>query len=367
MENKQIGILTFHDADNYGAVLQAYALQHFIDKNISSNVEILDYRKNTKAAKGTSIFKGATHNPIKNVILNILQYLQRKELRAIHEKFESFRSDYLKLSQRTYETEEDLSQCENKDYYITGSDQVFNPRLSDYRIYYLDFVKGRGKKVAYAPSFGISSFNDDITNQIKPLLVNFDAISCREESGAKYITQILGTDVPVVLDPVFLLSKEEWREVAIAPKEKNYILVYCLSKGQSSKIARLAKRIAKQENLDVITIGSTGVFSMKGRECKVVGPREFVGYFNKAGFVLTDSFHGTSFSLLFGKRHLSYIVNKEKGTRIETIMKAFGKGQEIIYEIDKYIYNSDAIKPASIIPNEKLKVSKEYLHSYLKG
>ena len=366
MENKRIEILTFHDVDNYGAVLQSYALQHFIYKNISSKVEILDYRKKTNAANYcNSIFKGATHNPFKNVILNFLHFLQRKELKAIHEKFESFRINYLKLSPKTYETEEELLGCEPKDYFITGSDQVFNPRLSDYRAYYLDFVKGKGKKVAYAPSFGISSFNDDITNQIKPLLTDFEAISCREESGAKYLTQILGKKVPVVLDPVFLLSKEEWAEVAIAPKEKKYLLVYCLSKGQSSKIGNLAKHIAKEENLEVITIGNTGVFSLKGR--KAVGPREFVGYLNKADFVLTDSFHGTSFSLLFGKRHLSYIANKDKGTRIEVIMKAFGKGQEIIYDIDNYHFNSDAIKPACIIPNEELKASKEYLHSHLNG
>ncbi len=365
MENKQIGILTFHDSDNYGAVLQAYALQSYIYNNISSNVEILDYRKNLNANNVSSIFKGATHNPIKNVILNLLHFLQRNELKAIHEKFESFRNDYLKLSSKTYASEDDLRYCETKDYYITGSDQVFNPRLPDYRAYYLDFVNGRGKKVAYAPSFGISTFSDDVTKQIMPLLTDFDAVSCREDTGAKYLAKILGTYIPVVFDPVFLLSKEEWTKVAITPSEEKYLLVYCLSKGQSGKIDKLAKQIAKEENLKVITIGSTGVFSLKERI--VVGPREFVGYINKADFVLTDSFHGTSFSLIFGKRHLSFIANKAKGTRIETIMNSFGKSQEIIYDIDNYHFISDAIKSPHIIPNNDLNASKEYLKKHLNG
>lgn len=366
MENKQIGILTFHDADNYGAVLQAYALQHFIEKNVSSDVEIIDYRKES-ISNGFSLFKGSTHSPVKNLVLNVLHLFQRRELKAIHDKFESFRNEYLKLTSQRFATEEQLAHCDTKDYFITGSDQVFNPRLPDYRAYYLGLLSGGGIKLAYAPSFGISTFNDEITNKILPLLKDFQAISCREKSGADYLSMILGVDVPVVLDPVFLLAEEEWKEVMISPKEANrkYLLVYCLSKGQSGKIRKLAKTIAKIENLEVITIGSTGKFSIGGS--KVVGPCEFVGYLNQAEFVLTDSFHGTSFSLLFGKRHLSYIANKDKGTRIEAIMKSFGKGSEIIYDIDSYRYKTGEILPPRRQPVEELAASKRFLHNHLNG
>lgn len=152
MENKHIGILTFHDADNYGAVLQAYALQHYIEKNVSSDVEIIDYRKES-ISNGFSLFKGSTHSPVKNLVLNVLHLFQRRELKAIHDKFESFRNEYLKLTSQRFATEEQLAHCDTKDYFITGSDQVFNPRLPDYRAYYLGLLSGGGYKVGLRSKF----------------------------------------------------------------------------------------------------------------------------------------------------------------------------------------------------------------------
>lgn len=359
MENKQIGILTFHAADNYGAVLQAYALQQFIHNNISPNVNIIDYREKDKT-KGLSIFEGSTHNPIKNLVLNVLFLLQRRKLLAIHDKFEDFRNSYLHLTERRYESETSLGECNDMNYFISGSDQVFNTRLKDYRAWYLGTVGGNGKKVAYAPSFGFSSFTDEITNKILPLLKDFSALSCREASGAKYLSDILCQPIPVLLDPVFLLNREEWKRMAVMPKEKGkYLLVYCLSKGKAGKINQLAHDIAKKENLSVVTIGSSGIFSHGSNA--ILGPREFVGYFSNADFVLTDSFHGTSFSLIFGKRHLSYIANKDKGTRIESVMKIFGKDEEIIYDINTYTYNKNNIQNAGDIPIDVLNDSKRYL------
>lgn len=364
MENIKIGILTFHNADNYGAVLQAYALQQYIFNNISADVEIIDYRKKNEE-RGFSLFRGSTHSPVKNLVLNILHLIQRRSLKISHQKFEQFRKEWLKLTKERYESENALAKCDAYDYYITGSDQVFNPRLSDYRAYYLSTISGGGKKLAYAPSFGISSFSDAITQQILPLLKDFVAVSCREVSGAKYLSGILQVEIPVVLDPVFLLTKDDWEHVAVAPSmKKKYLLVYCLSKGKSSKINRLAHSIAKKENLSVVTIGSSGLFTSNG--VKGCGPREFVGYFQHADFVLTDSFHGTSFSLIFGKRHLSYIANKDKGTRIEAVMSAFGKASEIIYDIDSYEYQAAKVSSTRNFPTELLDKSKHYLHDHLK-
>lgn len=359
MEDKQIGILTFHAVDNYGAVLQAYALQQFIYNNISPNVNIIDYKR--KSDTGVrSLFKGSTHNPVKNLILNILSFLQRKKLKATHNKFEEFRRDFLHLTKRRYDSETSIGECNNMNYFITGSDQVFNARLKDYRVWYLGSVGGNGKKVAYAPSFGFSTFTDEITSKILPLLKNFSALSCREATGAKYLSDILGRSIPVVLDPVFLLNRDEWKQIAVTPKAKSkYLLVYCLSKGKAGKINQLAHAIAKKENLSVVTIGSSGIFSQGSNG--IIGPREFVGYFCKADFVLTDSFHGTSFSLIFGKRHLSYIANIDKGTRIESVMKIFGKDEEIIYDIDSYAYNENNIQNAEDIPKDVLNASKRYL------
>lgn len=362
MENKRIGILTFHNANNYGAVLQAYALQHYIELNISKNVEILNYRKQNKS-EGNSIFKGSTHNPVKNLILNLLRSFQRGNIKQRSKKFDEFREKYLHLSERVYDSEFSFGESAYN-YYIVGSDQVFNPQLSDYRVYYLSSINGNCKKLGYAPSFGISSFSDEITNKIGPLLRKFDALSCREEIGAKYISNILNNDIPVVMDPVFLLSKEEWKDVAIEPEtKKRYLLVYCLTKGKSGKINQLARLIAKKKKLTVVTIGSSGLFTNKG--VNAVGPREFIGYFINADFVVTDSFHGTSFSLIFGKRVLSIIANKNTGSRIENIMNIFGRNDDVIRDIDKYKNHEEQKSYLEDRHLELLEVSKKFLNKNL--
>lgn len=350
MENKQVGIITFHSSDNYGAVLQAYALQHYIEEALGYNVEIVDYRENDKK-EGPFVFVRVTHNFFKDFVLSVIRFLKYPSLKKRHERFEDFRKDYFHLTPQCYVGAESLNLL-RKDFYISGSDQVFNPRLKNYKAYYLDFDKRNGQKIAYAPSFGISTFNDDITRQILPLLTDFDILSCREESGASYLSKVLSRTVPTVVDPVFLLSKDEWGRVAILPKRKNYLLIYCLSKGKLRQLQKIAKEVAAKEHLDIITIEDEG-------------PREFIGYIMGADFVITDSFHGTSFSLIFGKRHISCIINKSKGTRIENVMRMFGKENEIVYDLGNYSYDSAIIKPCSVSNLLKIKQSKEFLKTHL--
>ena len=350
MENKQVGIITFHSSDNYGAVLQAYALQHYIESLFDYNVEIIDYREAEKN-EGLFVFVRATNNSLKNIVLSVIRMLHYPDEKRRHDKFEGFRKNYLHLSQRRYLGIESLGLI-RKDVYITGSDQVFNPKLKNYKAYYLDFDKKNGLKIAYAPSFGISTFNNEITRKILPLLADFDVLSCREESGASYLSKILSRPIPTVVDPVFLLNKEEWRNVAVLPEKKRYLLVYCLSKGKLRQLQRIAKEIASQERLEIISIGNEG-------------PREFLGYFLDADFVVTDSFHGTSFSLIFAKRHISCIINKSKGSRIVNVMRMFGKEDEIVYDLDKYKYNPDAIKIFTISDVAEIEYSKEFLKTHL--
>ena len=350
MENNQVGIITFPSVDNYGAVLQAYALQHYIEISSGYNVEIIDYRE-TDDCHGPFVFVRATHNFFKDFVLSVIRFFNYSNIKRRHERFEVFRKELLHLTHQRYIGTGSLKQlC--KDFYITGSDQVFNPRLKNYKAYYLDFDKGHGKKIAYAPSFGISTFNDDITRQILPLLTDFDVVSCREESGAFYLSKILNRTVPTVVDPVFLLSKEEWSRVAILPKRKKYLLVYCLSKGKSKQLQKIAKEVAAKECLDIVTIENEG-------------PREFVGYIMGADFVVTDSFHGTSFSLIFGKRHISCIINKSKGTRIENVMRMVGKEEELVYDLGNYSYKSEAIKTYSVSNLLEIERSKDFLKTHL--
>ena len=218
----------------------------------------------------------------------------------------------------------------------------------------MNFKKGKSKKISYAPSFGITKFTEAITMQILSLINDFDAISCREDAGVDYLKCITGRDIVKVLDPIFLLTKEEWEKIAVIPKcSKPYLLIYCLSFSKYRKLKKLAVDISTKENLDIISINN-------------VSPQEFVGYLLFADFVITDSFHGTSFSLLFKKRHLSYIANRSKGSRIENIMKIYNKENEIIYDIDNYKYNHDTIKNVDICINEMKEQSINYLYKNIK-
>lgn len=350
MENKQVGIITFHSADNYGAVLQAYALQHYIEISSGYNVEIIDYRE-TDDCHGPIVFVRATHNFFKDFVLSVIRFLKYPSLKRRHGRFEEFRKDFLHLSHQRYIGEDSLRYVK-KDLFISGSDQVFNPKLKNYKAYYLGFDKGDSKKIAYAPSFGISTFNDDITRQILPLLTDFDVLSCREESGASYLSKILSRPVPTVVDPVFLLKKEEWESVAVLPNRRRYLLVYCLSKGKRRQLQKIAKEIATKENLEIVSIENEG-------------PREFVGYIIGADFIVTDSFHGTSFSLIFGKRHISCVINKAKGTRIENVMKMFGKDGEIVYDLTNYKYRPDSIKNNISNSLAEIEYSKDFLKTHL--
>lgn len=350
MEDKQVGIITFHSSDNYGAVLQAYALQQYIESSLKFTVEIIDYRKNNKK-EGPFVFVRATHNFLKDLVLSVVRFIKYPSLKRRHERFEEFRMDFLHLTPQRYVGTASLKHI-RKDYLISGSDQVFNPRLKDYKAYYLDFDKGNGKKIAYAPSFGISTFSDDITRQILPLLTDFDILSCREESGASYLSKILSRPIPTVVDPVFLLKKEEWEDVAVLPKRKKYLLIYCLSKGKRRQLQKIAKEIATKENLEIVSIENEG-------------PREFVGYIIGADFIVTDSFHGTSFSLIFGKRHISCVINKAKGTRIENVMKMFGKDGEIVYDLTNYKYRPDSIKNNISNSLAEIEYSKDFLKTHL--
>lgn len=361
MENKRIGIITFHAVDNYGAVLQAYALQHYIETNISPDVVIIDYRNKKKSH---SIFGGRTRNPLKNVILNFLDMFHRQEKRMRHQKFEEFRQNFFRLSKR-YEGVESLKDMESFDYYISGSDQVFNPAQESFMAYYLGFSKGKGKKVAYAPSFGISVFTEEITTKILPLLKDFDVLSCREQTGATYISRIINNQTPVVLDPVFLLPKAEWENQAVKPHNKDkYLFVYCLTLGKSAVLQSMAEEVAKKENLKIVTIGNTSSVLFRRHE-NIVGPLEFVGLIMSAEIVVTDSFHGTSFSLIFGKRVLSYIANKKVAARIETIMKIFGRESDVIYDIDNYEYSQEQSFSSPDIHEKKIEESKLFLKESL--
>ncbi|MCC8107088.1 MAG: polysaccharide pyruvyl transferase family protein [Clostridiales bacterium] len=202
---------------------------------------------------------------------------------------------------RPFVKKSELGMLNNQyDIFVTGSDQVWNLECSgeDWS-YFLDFAEDE-KRNSYAASFGSSTAGITNKEQMKQLLRNYSHISVREESGYRIISELLGKRVPVVLDPVFLLEKEEWKELFDLSFEEKYVLVYEVLAGD--KLFDQAKTYAKSKGLKVICITSTNRVRQGAKVVKSAGPIEWLRLFAGASYVFTNSFHGLAFSLIFEKQ-----------------------------------------------------------------
>lgn len=365
-KNKRIGLLTFHTPDNYGAVYQAFALQHYISEELAENIEIIDFCT-PKHLKAYSIFKKKSNNSIKDLLHRLIvatKYLQLKRKKRL---FEQFRNNYFKLSKIRYKSEEEfLSHTGMYDTYIVGSDQVFNPYNEYFKAYYLAFDKRGKRKIAYAPSFGISNFTDEITGKILPYLKDFDSLSCREKQGAEYLSKIMDKDIPAVVDPVFFINQEVWKSVAVTPKEKQkYIFVYDLCGGE--QLISIAKSIAKEKKMKVICATGRIRNNYKGVEVRFdIGPAEMLGYISDAEYVVTDSFHGTSLSLVMQKRVITYIALPHAASRIISIMDSLGTSNQIITDASTFNIENICFNDYKENLVQFVNSSKKYLQTTLK-
>ena len=363
--NKKIGLLTVHTPDNYGAVYQAYALQTYIQKTLGKEIEIIDFCT-PKHLKAYNIFKKRSNNPVKDMVHRLITATKYIQLKRKKRLFNEFRNKYLKISNKRYHSEaEFLNHAEMYDTYIVGSDQVFNPYNEYYKAYYLAFEKKGKKKIAYAPSFGISDFNDKITTQILPLVKDFDHLSCREKQGAEYLSKIMNKEIPAVVDPVFLLNKEEWQKVVVTPREKEkYIFVYDLCGGE--RLISIAKSIAKEKNLKVICATGKIRNKYKGVDARFdIGPSEMLGYINNAEYVVTDSFHGTSLSLVLQKKVITFIALPHAASRIISIMNTLGTSNQIVTDAKTFNIANISFNDYELQLNKFIESSKQYLKATL--
>ena len=206
----KIGIITFHRAVNYGAVLQAYALQHALE-GLGAQAEILDYRNRyIESCYDPYSLKGNKLKALAKIAL--LGGVRRKK----NEAFRSFNKKYLRLSEAVYKDSEQLAGAEKfYDAFITGSDQVWNTSCADFDpAYFLTFVKDKKKKNSYAASFGLSEIPKEYEAEYKKRLAGYRQISVREAQGRALVKELTGRDVPVVLDPTLLLTEKDWAAAA---------------------------------------------------------------------------------------------------------------------------------------------------------
>ena len=365
--NKSIGIITIHFAINYGAVLQAYALQNFIKSEKKVDVRIINYIT-YKMQKDNAIFKHINHwKDLFSRLLILLNYylLKRKE-----NKFINFVNTYLKLTKRYSSYEQLASDPPLFFTYIVGSDQTFNVYSGDFKSYYLAFSSYLTKnKVAYAPSFGRFSVPEERKEQVISYLNDFNHISSRERKGSVLIQEMIGKEPQTVLDPVFLLNKETWQKLGVPIKNIHspYILVYALIGYKKQSI--IANKIKQLTRLPIIFVTHNIMLKYKSNNQIILdaGPLEFIWLFDNAQYVITDSFHGTAFSVIFNKNFYSCITFPAKADRIKNLLEILDLSNRIVSNATEITEKKLIINykiPNKLMHNE-IKNSKNYLHKAL--
>lgn len=312
MVSKKVGVTTIHRLLNYGSVLQTYALQNRIAQ-LGYDCEVIDYvYPNKYHLELDSVNKGNA-SVFRSVLSKMARYLtsHNKKVKA----FAAFRSEHIKHSAVEYRTLESLHNSPpGYDVFVTGSDQVWNPAyMHGDMTFLLDFAQNNAKRIAYAASFGNSDFDQRYAELYKKHLLAFSDISVREWSGIDIVADLTGASARRVLDPTLLLTAEDWVRLAVKPRHKNkYILCYLLeySFNPQPYADNLAKQLQELTGYDVVFLKPPirKLFDPKVRCAFAAGPREFLGWFAEAEFILTTSFHGTAFSVNFNKPFLS-IVN----------------------------------------------------------
>lgn len=354
---KKIGIVTFHNAMSYGAVLQSYALQQQVLK-LGSECEIVNYMCEDIYNAHVRILpktKNIKFN-IKMLMMGRKRYLWRKYLRE-------FRKRYLNESAHV-EKGDLVKQGENYDRLIAGSDQVFNDVCTKFDgTYFLDFVPDE-KKYTYAASFGFSSIPENLKEQYKERLSKFCALSIREKSGCNMVNELLDKEALCHIDPTFLLRSNEWDNIVTTKKRKPYILVFSVLK--PLKLVDYAIELGKKKNLDVLYLENWAFPPKKGlKYIDPVAPDEFIGLIKGAEYVITNSFHGMAFSIIYHKKFgIELDTTASRNVRSEDLLRKVGLlDTEIIdgnLDIDKL--NPDWNYVDNVLENERKK-SVEYLDS----
>lgn len=312
-------MITFHRARNIGANLQAYSMNQYINDHIA-RCEIIDFYPNNQTAHRKKIRK------FLSCIKSILLYRKR----AIDRKFSRFQKKYYTISSKTYYGDADLmSNPPQYDLLLSGSDQILNTTLSDVsQSYYLSF-ENRTKKISYASSFGRTELSEKEYSLIDVELRKFKHLSVREESAKKIIEERIGATVELVLDPVFLLSANEWEQIQKKIKvPDDYILVYAME--VTSGLIDIVNKACEEYSLPVFVIyGCSDHRVLEGTVISDCGPQEFISYINKAKFVITNSFHGTAFSIVF-KKNFICVSHSSRNARLENIMTLIDEGEKLV-------------------------------------
>lgn len=327
----KIGILTMYRSGNYGATLQAYATKQAINENNFGEAEIINYCSDAVKQKIDRRFikKAGLFGTAVACVEKIYYHPRMKKVNA-------FIDSYAPAGQ--LKKEELAALSDRYDIFLSGSDQIWNPQIQqgDYS-YLLDFVDDPKKKRSYGSSFGVRTIDEEYVKQYKKLLSEYHRITVREEAGAELIRDLLGIDVDLVIDPALLLTPEQW--ISKLPERKfkgDYVFSYQMA--HSPLIGKIVGKAAKEKKLKAIFVPFPIMGFCKCRPVLNLSSMEWLRAIYDSKFVVTDSFHGAVFSIIFRKPFYYVITSntiRKRLSRLETLLGSLGIENRLVDDVSK--------------------------------
>lgn len=327
------GIITFQRADNYGSLLQCYALYKTVEE-LGIDTEVVDYRNPYIERAYTGL-----PNLRKNLFLWAVSAIKRMlNYNHVMKKHK----EYLKLIEQIkfskgYTKKEIVKNGLNYDIIFTGSDQIWNPAMTNGfdDVYFLNFPSNC-VKCAYAASLGNSDNKDFKKEKFARLLKNIDCISMREQSACETVNKYTNKKCGVCVDPTLLLKREKWDELADQSQlnlSGDYIVLYYLD--GNTQLIKMAEFLAKKHNAKIICCNKTPINSDNITWLGDLGPTDFLKLIRGAKAVVASSFHAAVFSVVFNKP-LYAILHPETGERAKTLADICGFSSRLYKSYDDF-------------------------------
>lgn len=323
----KIATITFHAPNNNGSFFQAHALQHVLCNYCKVENEIIDFQSEKQKSQYSLL---RPIHSVRDVAKNSVSLMHYKAIKARNIRFDKARNHYLNMTEECSTVDEVKRIADQYDTVIAGSDQIWNTTAPDFSPAYM-LPDVTPKKIAYGVSLGSVSAESEL-KKYKKYLKEFSAISVREYSAKRILEELLDRDVDIVLDPTLLLEREQYDRMCNKEPliEGDYIFFYSIS--YPSEVMKTVKEIANRLHMKVVTVFTsfhTIICERYGIEVRYdAGPREFLNLIKNAKLVLTNSFHGTAFSIIFNKPfyYVCKTVNGklERDDRINGLLEELG-------------------------------------------
>lgn len=341
---KKVGIITYHRADNFGSCLQTYALQSFLN-DIGFDAHIIDYHSPGQDQIYKLYHKVA--GPV-DLVRNLYSFIYSRSIKKGRLAFAEFRKSYLVLTREFTDLTALHDLNKEFDFFICGSDQIWNPQTADFtEAYLLSFVDDKSKCISYAPSISKSEIREEDAKLFNRYLDSFHAISVREIGGQTKLEEVIHRRVYVCPDPVLLIPRERWIGLVHNVSRKPFVFGYFI--GAVSDGRKFARDFCHRNHLRLLMSYKNLRDCFSGAEKRYdAGPLEFLSMIFHAELIVTNSFHALAFSILF-KKKIKLYVDSRNGLNDRCLS---------LLEMVGYKYDENKIIDCSLI-------DEEMLHSFI--